>query len=743
MSTKPEGLSPCYFSLASPHIPASHMFRWTSPGAQTRATIRIFNSSQVLLHTYTHNSSLQYVDMSSVGFTFANNTTYFWTVTPQNGTTVYEASVMAKFRYANAPQRPSITWSPASPKVYDPIHRTSRFNEIKANLLVLLSNYGTAGTQMIERTNNLFTGEVVPSKFDFQELQDIIQFIGVQEGIEYKTTVIDGNTVKYEVLLAPQPGQKYDTSSPFFSSFSTLPSNASKHTLDVISWVGDSLGVSDIEKVIDYINYLTTIPPSRAESLSFTIPTASMYSMTSVTAKSDGKTDATIDVSWNSGDAPSVRARINFDELSNSKDVWFYECRFSYGPSGKFSSLLFFRPSDLASENNRTFDMNWSGLYTATNLSTARLQFEMFTVDHYANISPRRSVTKTWSSNLKVPLGVSHYILQSNKSGLSETSGPYTGRTWTQQYSGSNKSRTYTTTSAEGNLWHRVKVVDKSGLESEWRYASGYIVFDPLTAPAAPTNFRVTGTTTNSISLAWNTSARAEKYQVRRGSTTGTLIHDASGTTKTDTGRTQNTSYTYHLRAVNRAGNSSWVKVTGKTKSASVTTTWTSTSSKSWRNNWGWRNDTTRVYQGEWCEIEGSPNQTASAGTCWGKHRSFWYFNHSDIRSKLSGKTVTKVRLWIKRENTYHGYYHDQTVHLWMHNMNSGDRPATPSVSHHYPVPNPKFAKGDEAWINLPLAYATRIRDGNMKGIGVYVPNWGRLPYMYFNGRAKLEITYQ
>lgn len=681
--------------------------------------------------------------MSSVGFTFTNDTTYFWTVTPQNGSTVHQTSIMAKFRYAHAPQRPSITWSPSSPKAYEPVQKASRFNEIRANLLVLLSNYGPAGAQMLARASNLFTGEVVPSKLDFQELQDIIQFIGVQESIEYRTTIVNGDTVRHEVLLAPQPGRKYDISNPLFSAFSTTPSSAPRQALDVISWVGDGLGVSDIEKIIDYINYLTTIPPNTAESLSFTIPDAQMYSMTNVTARSDGRTDATIDVSWSSGNAPSVRARINFDTLSNSRDVWFYECRFFYGPNGRFSSHLFFRPIDLSLENNRTFDMNWSGLYTANNLSTARLQFEMFTIDHYGNISPKRTITKTWSANLRVPLGVSRYVLETNKTSLTEVSGPYVNRTWTQQYSGPNTSRTYTVSNGEGNMWHRVKVVDLSGLESNWMYASGHVVFDPLTAPAAPTNFRVTATTTNSISLAWNASARAEKYQVRRDSTTGTLIHDASGTTRTDSNRVQNTSYTYHLRAVNRVGNSSWVRVTGRTQSASETRTWTSTSSKSWRDNWGWRNDNSRVYQGEWCEIAGSPNQTASAGTCWGKHRGFWYFNHSDIRNRLNGKTVTNVRLWIKRENTHHGYYHDQTVHLWMHNMDSGDRPATPSVSHHYAVPDPRFAMGDEAWIDLPLAYATRIRDGSMKGIGVYVPNWGRLPYMYFSGTARLEITYQ
>lgn len=703
MSNRAEGLSPCYYSLASPDIPASYVFRWTSPGTQTSATIRIYSSTKALLHTYTHSSSTQSVDMSLVGYSFTDETIYYWTVTPQNGTTVYEDSVMAKFIYASAPQEPRIAWSTTSPKRNDIVSKSTRFEEVKSNLLTLLSNYSVVSNAIMDKANGLFTGNVIPSRNDFRDLQDVIEYLGEKEGIQY-------------------------------------PSD--DENLHVSTWVGDGLGISDLDKVVNYINYLTTIPPKEVQDIGFTVPESTMYSMTSVTASSDGKEDSTIDVSWDSGGVTSVNALINFTSLSPSKDVWFYESTFSYGPNGKYKSLLFFRPTDLSTETSRSFDANWHRLYTKDNIGSARLEFEMFTVDHYGNMSTKRTAVKTWSSNFKVPLGVSHYVLEAQRSSLSETSGPYTSRPWYQKYSGSNKNSGYTITSANGNLWNRVKVVDKSGLESDWMYATGYISFDPLKAPGKPGNFRVTGSTTSSLSFAWNAVSTAESYELRTEKE-GTIVYEGTKLSTTATGLNDNTSYDFYVRAKNRAGNSDWVEVIGKTKNAEVTKVWTSTGSKSWRNNWGWRNDNSRVYQGEWCEIAGSPNQTAPAGTCWGKHRGFWYFNYSDIQNNLSGKEIVSIRVWIKRANTYHGHYDDQTVHMWMHNLNSSDRPSTPSVGHHYEVPDPQFSKGEETWINLPKSYGERLRDGTMKGLALYVPDWGRMPYMYFSGTAKIEITYK
>ncbi|GAA4591382.1 glycoside hydrolase family 18 chitinase [Planotetraspora phitsanulokensis] len=88
------------------------------------------------------------------------------------------------------------------------------------------------------------------------------------------------------------------------------------------------------------------------------------------------------------------------------------------------------------------------------------------------------------------------------------------------------------------------------------------------TAPSVPGNLRVTGTTTSSVSLAWNASTDnvgVTGYDVYRG---GTLLTTVTGTTYTNTGLAAGTAYSYTVRAKDAAGNTSaaGTAVTGTTQ---------------------------------------------------------------------------------------------------------------------------------------------------------------------------------
>src|SRR6266542_2119289 len=75
------------------------------------------------------------------------------------------------------------------------------------------------------------------------------------------------------------------------------------------------------------------------------------------------------------------------------------------------------------------------------------------------------------------------------------------------------------------------------------------------TPPSAPTNLHVTGTTSASVSLAWNASTDnvgVTGYDVFRGST---KVATATGTSFTDTGLSASTTYTYTVKARDAAGN--------------------------------------------------------------------------------------------------------------------------------------------------------------------------------------------
>jgi len=86
---------------------------------------------------------------------------------------------------------------------------------------------------------------------------------------------------------------------------------------------------------------------------------------------------------------------------------------------------------------------------------------------------------------------------------------------------------------------------------------------DPApTIPGAPGGLRVSGTTSTSVSLTWNTVSGATGYTVYRNGTKATAV---TGTSATVTGLTAATSYSFQVTATNAAGESP--------KSATVTAT--------------------------------------------------------------------------------------------------------------------------------------------------------------------------
>ncbi|MEN3781501.1 phage tail spike protein [Priestia megaterium] len=152
------------------------------------------------------------------------------------------------------------------------------------------------------------------------------------------------------------------------------------------------------------------------------------------------------------------------------------------------------------------------------------------------------------------------------------------------------------------------------------------------------------------------------------------------------------------------------------------TFTFKSTSSASWRDS-GWRSDNSYVYQGEW-----------SGG---GNHRGLWFFNSADIRSKLAGLTIKRVRINVERLSKG-GSSSAQKPTFWMHSYTSPPS-GMPLLAASFTSAT-SFAWGDPAkWVTLPSNFGNDLRDNLRQGIALY--NSSGSPYMLFSGSATLEIV--
>ncbi|PWI11765.1 chitinase [Streptomyces sp. NWU339] len=138
--------------------------------------------------------------------------------------------------------------------------------------------------------------------------------------------------------------------------------------------------------------------------------------------------------------------------------------------------------------------------------------------------------------------------------------------TWTPD---SSSWKHLTTSFRTGSATTSVTVYTHGWYGQQAYYADDLSVFGPdgggggdpqPTVPATPGGLSVSGTTSSSVSLAWNAVSGATGYTVYRD---GTKVTAVSGTSATVTGLAASTSYSFQVAATNAAGES--------TKSTAVT----------------------------------------------------------------------------------------------------------------------------------------------------------------------------
>ncbi|WP_039933571.1 chitinase [Streptomyces viridochromogenes] len=145
--------------------------------------------------------------------------------------------------------------------------------------------------------------------------------------------------------------------------------------------------------------------------------------------------------------------------------------------------------------------------------------------------------------------------------------------TWTPD---SSSWKQLSTTFTTGSSTTSVTVYTHGWYGQAAYYADDVSVFGPdggggtdpgPTIPSAPGGLNVSGTTSSSVSLVWNTVPGATGYTVYRD---GTKVTAVSGTSATVTGLAASTSYSFQVTATNGAGESpKSPAVTGTTKTPS------------------------------------------------------------------------------------------------------------------------------------------------------------------------------
>ncbi|MCL2623781.1 MAG: fibronectin type III domain-containing protein, partial [Planctomycetaceae bacterium] len=166
------------------------------------------------------------------------------------------------------------------------------------------------------------------------------------------------------------------------------------------------------------------------------------------------------------------------------------------------------------------------------------------------------SVTLIWNA----ATGATGYVLQYKKA---------TDTTWTTATVASGAlTATVSGLSADTDYNFRVQAANAGGA-SDWSAVTVTTEAIDDTPPAVPTNFRYTGQTTNSVTLAWNNATGATGYRLeykKASDTDWTEFPVADGAlTATISGLSADTNYNFRIRATNDNGSSDWATANAAT----------------------------------------------------------------------------------------------------------------------------------------------------------------------------------
>jgi hypothetical protein len=140
-------------------------------------------------------------------------------------------------------------------------------------------------------------------------------------------------------------------------------------------------------------------------------------------------------------------------------------------------------------------------------------------------------------------------------------------------------------------------------------------------------------------------------------------------------------------------------------------------------------------YPGE--HIQGTWDSTTS-----NIRRALIIFPYSTIAADLAGATILSVKLRLMRMNTSHGTSGEGIAVINSHNISS--IPSSWTGTGLTQQATAGLYRGEEKWIDLPIAVGNGLRDGTIKGLALSTTNTNIAYYVRFDAsRTLLEITYE
>lgn len=543
------------------------------------------------------------------------------------------------------------------PTPYSLVKRDVFFDELKVNLINVIQDYADLGVadeaSLIQRTQKLFTGRIVPAKKDWVELEDILN------------TLIQNK------------------------EFRNIWTNLFKEAKP-------TLNIEDLTKIRQFLDDIQRMSPI-VDSFNMTIPSPNITRLTRPKLSSPDNFENSMRLTWgiNSDSLNLKKGQFN-GPLSRNEDILNYQFIIKAGSFNQTKSY----PGTSSSINHEiTLDWwNWFGL----NIKNALMEVTYIATDKRGNASHVVREHR-FPSNVKMQTPIKSYEIEYK---INSNNWSAIGKSTTPTFNWN------TIPKITGNYYFRVRGLDQINQYTDWVESDplfieyiDYSLSQPIVS-ASPT--------INSITATWNNVDKAEHYDIWIDDETSAKNSHTQNNTRwvtQDSSKTRsvvfnNLSSSKKYKITVRARNRKFATIghtyatTLTPKPVPKTKTYLPIGNQVWNGGYkwlyyintpsgsvrspGWHNggigDSTGCYQGEWVDGRWTGDQNwagytwrggwayqAWDGQHWGNRMSFIHYDYNQIKNDIKGKTVTKVEIKAVRANSYHGYHKGHPLYLYNH----------------------------------------------------------------------------